>query len=190
MRKLLYALPLLLAGCASEQALQNHYYILPSDASNSEAQVIAPILVVKTNLAEYLNNQGLVYRTSATQIVHAKHSLWAQGIKQQLTQRVIKDLQIKQATYWPIEANSLIDLKGKKQLVVSLQKFNGVYTGVAEIAGEWLVISGDGRLVDNAPFQLEVPLQEAGYEAMISSLSEGVGKLTSLIAAQLSSEQE
>ena len=185
MKKWVCVFSLLLVGCASEQAVQSRYYILPDNPGKPLAQLRSPILVVKTNLAEYLNNQGLVYRISETQVVLAKYSLWAQGLKQQLTQRIINDLYSKQSSYWPIEANSLIDLNGKKQLVVSLQKFNGVYTGVAEIAGEWLLIDGEGQLIRNESFQLEVPLQQDGYDSMISSLSEGIGQLTSLIADKL-----
>lgn len=185
MKKWLLILSFVLAGCASEQAMQSRHYLLPDNPAKPAAPQTSPILVVKTDLSEYLNHTGLVYRISEAEVVQAKHHLWAQGIVQQLTRRVINDLRAKQSSYWPVELNSALELDGKQQLHVRLQKFNGVFTGVAEIAGEWLLINQDGQIARNEYFQIEVPLKQEGYYSLIASLSEGLGKLTDLIAAQL-----
>lgn len=176
---------LILAGCASEQAIQNKQYILPEVPA---AQLTAPgaaVLIVNSELSEYLNQRGLVYRTSNTEIVQAQHNLWAQGIKKQLNRRIVAGLLARQRLYWPIEVNAALDLTNKPQLQVYLQRFNGVYTGQAELAGEWQLISSSGQIVRNEHFYIEVPLAEPGYPALVAALSAGLEQLTGEIAKAL-----
>lgn len=175
----------MLVGCASQQVAQNRYYIFPVNEPVRAVQSNAVKLLVRAELSEYLNNKGLVYRTSEIQVIQANHSLWAQSIKQQVTQRIINDLQTKQDSYWPIQANSLVNMAGSQQLVVSLQRFNGVYTGVAEIAGKWLLLDQGGNILRDQPFHIEVPLGQDGYDAMISALSQGMDQLAEQITERL-----
>lgn len=185
MRKLLCVMSLALVGCASEQAIQDHYYILPDNGVTNATVLDAPMLIIKTDLSEYLNNKGIVYRTSDTQILEAKHSLWAEGIQDQITQRIVSDLQSKQRHYWPIEAHTMVDLNNQKQLLISLQRFNGVYTGNAELMGEWMLIDGQGKVLANKHFERQVALKEEGYNALINALSTGLDQLTTDLANQL-----
>lgn len=185
MKKWFIFLFIFFAGCSSEQTVQNRRYLLPEYPVKPIAQQTAPILVVKTELSEYLNNTGLVYRVSESEVIHAKRHQWAQGITQQLTQRVINDLRAKQRIYWPIELNSDLELDEQQQLHVYVQKFNGVYTGVAEVGGEWLLIDKKGHIVRNEYFFIEIPLKNDGYHSLISSLSEGLSQLTDQMATQL-----
>ncbi len=176
---------LILAGCASERASENKQYILPE---MSAARLTAPeavVLIVNTELSEHLNQRGLVYRTSNTEIVQAQHNLWAQGIKKQLNRRIVSGLLARQSLYWPVEANAALDLTNKPQLQVHLQRFNGVYTGLAELAGEWQLINGSGQIVANEHFYIEVPLAEPGYPALVAALSTGLEQLTGEIAKAL-----
>jgi len=185
MRKLMCVLSLALAGCVSEQAIQDSYYILPDNDVTNVAVLDAPMLIIKTDLTDYLNNKGIVYRTSDTQVLEAKHSLWAEGIQDQITQRIVSDLQSKQHHYWPIEAHTSVDLNNQRQLLISLQRFNGVYTGNAELIGEWLLIDDQGKILINKHFEFQVPLEEEGYDALINALSTGLDLLTTGLANQL-----
>ena len=185
MKKWLLMLSLLMAGCASEQAVQSRQYLLPDHPTEAKALQTSPLLIVKTDLSDYLNQSGVIYRLSEAEVIQAKNNQWAEGIKQQLTQKIIKDLRAKQRIYWPVEFNSVLELDARKQLYVRLQKFNGVYTGVAEIAGEWLLVDQDGGILRNEYFQIEVPLKQEGYDSLIASLSEGVEQLTDLLAKQI-----
>lgn len=185
MKKWLLALSLLLAACAGDQAAQDRYYLLPDNPGKTEIPLSYPLLVVKIDLADYLNSNSLLYRTSQTEVVYAKHNLWAQSISQQLTRRIINDLYAKQTTYRPVELNSVLDFDRKHLLYIYLQKFNGAYTGAAEIAGEWFLLDKEGQAVRNGAFQIEVPLQQQGYDALLNSLSEGLGQLTDSIVGQL-----
>lgn len=185
MKILLLALTLILAACASDQVIQNKYYLLADNATETEAPPDLPLLVVTTELADYLNSNNLLYRSSETQVIYAKHNLWAQQLSQQLSYRVINHLAAKRIGYRPVTVNSALDLNATQQLYIYLQKFNGVYTGVAEIAGEWYLLDKQGQIVHHNFFHIDVPLQQDGYNALIHSLSEGVTQLSDSIVEKL-----
>jgi hypothetical protein len=185
MKKGLLLLLILVAGCSSKTSIQHRQYMLPTLSVAPVAKQTAPILLVKTELADYLGQRGLVYRTSQAEVIYAKHHQWVQDISQQLTYRIINDLRAKQTHYWPVGVNSSLDLDKKTQLHIRLFRFNGVFTGVAEIAGEWLLVDEEGKIKRDEPFSFEVPLAQEGYEALIAALSDGLSHLTNEIAAQL-----
>lgn len=185
MKKAIILLLILLAGCSSETMKQRRQYMLPTVSVLPVAKETAPILLVKTELADYLSHTGLVYRISQAEVVYAKHHQWVEDISQQLTYRIINDLRAKQTQYWPVGLNSSLDLGKKQQLHLRLLRFNGVFTGVAELAGEWLLIDKEGRIKRSELFALEVPLDQDGYNALIAALSKGLNNLTDKIAAQL-----
>ncbi|MDW1988479.1 PqiC family protein, partial [Vibrio sp. 811] len=145
-----------------------------------------PLLVIRpAQLASYLNDNSIVYRTSDTQIVQAKRHQWAQSISEQITQRVVAELRQKQSDYWPVEMNNLLDQSGESKLQLSLNKFNGSYQGNAEIEGEWLLIDASGNVVRSSQIKILMPLQDEGYDALVDALSAGLNQLTDDIAAQL-----
>ncbi len=185
MKRFLLLMLLFMVGCSAENALQQRQYMLPTLSEVPLAKETAPILLVKTELADYLSQTGLVYRTSPSEIVYAKQHQWVQDISQQLTYRMINDLRAKQTRYWPVAVNASLDLNKKTQLYIRLLRFNGVFTGVAEIAGEWLLVDDKGQIIRNESFSLEVALEQDGYAALVAALSDGLSRLTGNIAAQL-----
>ena len=178
-----------LTGCSSAPQTKGAMYLLPKAepvtlSSSDIAQ--RPTLVVRpVTLASYLNDNGIVYRTSETQVIQAKHNQWAHSISKQITQRVVAELRHKQSHYWPTEMNNLLDQSGEAKLQLTLNKFNGSYKGNIEIEGEWLLINAEGKVENSAPIQISQPLQDEGYEALVNALSIGLESLTSDIAKQL-----
>ena len=137
MKRRLLLISALLAGCSSAPEDSGALYVLPevSSARVSDTAIAQrPQLVVRpVELASYLADSGIVYRTSETKIVQAKHNHWAHNISEQITQRIIDELRSKQSQYWPVEVNNLLDQSGESKLLLSLSKFNGSYQGNAEI---------------------------------------------------------
>jgi len=176
-----------LAGCSStEQSTQ--LYLLPQaeTAQNEVAQPSKPLLVVRNiDIADYLNESSLVYRTSDTQVVKAKYNRWAESLSEQLNQRIVNDLRHKQTKYWPVKMSSVVKQTEQAKLQLNLQRFNGSYTGNAELSGVWSMIDGQGQVVYSQPFNLTVPLQEEGYASLVEALSQGVDQLTTKIADTL-----
>ncbi|EOK5710736.1 PqiC family protein [Vibrio parahaemolyticus] len=178
-----------LTGCSSAPETTGALYLLPkaeTKTSNQMSVAERPLLVIRpAQLASYLNDNSIVYRTSDTQIVQAKRHQWAQSISEQITQRVVAELRQKQSDYWPVEMNNLLDQSGESKLQLTLNKFNGSYQGNAEIEGEWLLIEASGNIVRSSQIKILMPLQDEGYDALVDALSAGLNQLTDDIAAQL-----
>ncbi|EGR3112882.1 membrane integrity-associated transporter subunit PqiC [Vibrio parahaemolyticus] len=178
-----------LTGCSSAPEATRALYLLPkaeTKTSNQMSVAERPLLVIRpAQLASYLNDNSIVYRTSNTQIVQAKRYQWAQSISEQITQRIVAELRQKQSDYWPVEMNNLLDQSGESKLQLSLNKFNGSYQGNAEIEGEWLLIDASGNVVRSSQIKILMPLQDEGYDALVDALSAGLNQLTDDIAAQL-----
>ncbi|SHO56782.1 PqiC family protein [Vibrio quintilis] len=181
---LLCGLVIFITGCSSQEDVSTQLFLLPVNPLPPVAEQTAPLMMVKTELADYLNQPGLVYRTSQTQVIQARHNQWAQRISDQITARIVQDVRTKQARYWPEAMNAAPLTTQPLRLIVRIQKFNGVYTGEAEISGEWTLLNPDGQRIKNHYFNLHIPLQESGYAALVSALSEGLGQLTDSMANQ------
>ncbi len=189
MKRVFLLVSVLLAGCSSSPETTSSMYLLPPAETNvlsNTSMTGRPLLVVRpVELASYLNNSGIVYRMSESQIIQAKHNQWAQSISEQITQRIIDDLRHKQVHYWPVKVHSLLDQHSENKLQLSLSKFNGNYQGNAELEGEWMLIDGNGKVKRRAQVKILIPLQDKGYDALVNALSNGLSNLTNNIAQQL-----
>ncbi|PSW06674.1 PqiC family protein [Photobacterium lipolyticum] len=188
MRKWLLLSALALTGCSSQPDVVSNTYLLPASgqAAMAQAGTHQPLLVVRpVEMAEHLAGTGLVYQVSETEIVQAQQNLWAESIGEQLTRRINEDLRLKQTTYWPTELTPALATTGLPRLQVKISQFNGHFTGVAKVSGEWLILDGKGELQGVFPFKFQVPLEQEGYDAQVKALSEGVSRLTTQIAQRL-----
>ncbi|MGF1759546.1 ABC-type transport auxiliary lipoprotein family protein [Photobacterium sagamiensis] len=188
MQKWLLLLALALTGCSSQPEAVSNTYLLPysGKAAMAQAGIHQPLLVVRpVEMAEHLAGTGLVYQVSETEVVQAQQNLWAESIGEQLTRRINADLRQKQTRYWPTELTPALATAGLPRLQVKISQFNGHFSGVAKVSGEWLILDGKGSLQGVFPFQFQVPLEQEGYDAQVKALSEGVSQLTSQIAQRL-----
>lgn len=176
---------LFIVGCSNNQIQQDSLFLLPVNSTEVVASKSAPIVVVKTNLDEYLDQVGLVYRVSDTEVILAKHNRWAQKISTQINQQMILNLRAKQSAYWPVQLNAAMVLNNQPQLHLSLSRFNGVYTGNAELSGEWLLIDSQGKVIQSDNFEIIKPLKSEGYQQLVMALAEGLDELASQIAQQV-----
>ncbi|EGR3956721.1 membrane integrity-associated transporter subunit PqiC [Vibrio cholerae] len=185
---LLMMLTTLLVGCAGTPQPKVSFYLLPNNPELSELTQpkTLPLLVVQpVELAAYLDTQGIVYRQSETQVIQARQNQWAQRLSPQLTQRITNDLRRKQSRYWPAPLNTSSIQQEHWKLQVRLQRFNGVYTGNAEVAGNWELLNPKGESMLNQEFSFQVPLKDTGYPALVEALSAGVDQLSTQIETQL-----
>ncbi|EHI05258.1 hypothetical protein VCHC41A1_1855 [Vibrio cholerae HC-41A1] len=178
----------LLVGCGGTPQPKVSFYLLPNNPELSEhiQPKTLPLLVVQpVELAAYLDTQGIVYRQSETQVIQARQNQWAQRLSPQLTQRITNDLRRKQSRYWPAPLNASSIQQEHWKLQVRLQRFNGVYTGNAEVAGNWELLNPKGESMLNQEFSFQVPLKDTGYPALVEALSAGVDQLSTQIETQL-----
>ncbi|WP_299019687.1 membrane integrity-associated transporter subunit PqiC [uncultured Photobacterium sp.] len=194
MHKWLIILAGLLSGCSSQPEGVSTTFLLPVNGQEKgrEEQLIVngtnqPLLVIRpVEMAEHLSGTGLVYQLSETEVVQAQQNLWAESISKQLTRRINHDLRYKQNRYWPTELTPALATSDLPRIQVRVSQFNGHYSGMAKLAGEWLLLDSDGNLRGVYPFSFQVPLAQDGYEAQVMALSEGLDRLTTQIAQRLS----
>ncbi|ENM3928350.1 membrane integrity-associated transporter subunit PqiC [Vibrio cholerae] len=185
---LLMMLTTLLVGCGGTPQPKVSFYLLPNNPELSEhiQPKTLPLLVVQpVELAAYLDTQGIVYRQSETQVIQARQNQWAQRLSPQLTQRITNDLRRKQSRYWPAPLNASSIQQEHWKLQVRLQRFNGVYTGNAEVAGSWELLNPKGESMLNQEFSFQVPLKDTGYPALVEALSAGIDQLSTQIETRL-----
>ncbi len=182
-------LALLLAGCSSVSQPSMRSYVLPSNIAALSGAVNAtrPLLVVPpVVLSPLLSGNGLVYQTSPTEVMQAQHNVWAESIGSQLTQMITGQLRVKQQYYWTTDLAAKMTSVNASRLVIKFTHFNGKFTGVAQLTGEWLLVSSKGQVNVIHPFSFNVPLAKDGYPALVVALAQGVDRLTTEIATSLS----
>ena len=166
MRKLLISLVMSvgLLGCATPTDGTNAY-LLPGSTLDK------PVFKVKTRveLPDYLDTIGIAYRKSENELVSARKHVWAENLEGLLEERV-----------------NTSDTLGEpeRELTIIFEQFNGSYTGNAEVKGTW-ILSDQGSELARAEFESKIPLKQAGYEALVEALGEGLDEVLSDIQSQL-----
>lgn len=181
---MLGAAALLLSACSSQP--QKSYYQLPIPVT-SAAVVQAPVnsdthqlWLERVNVADFLSALGVVYQTNDVQFVTAGNNLWASPLEQQLQQTMVANLSVAMPG-WIVSSQPL----GNSQdtLNISVTGFHGRYDGKAVISGEW-ILTRHGQLTKRA-FNLVLPVQQDGYDALVKTLAEGWQQEAQQIARQI-----
>jgi len=185
MKKWLLIFVIFIAGCSNNEVQQDSLFLLPETSATAIANNSLPLLVVSTELDSYLAQANLVYRVSDTKVILANHNSWAHQISKQIDQRMASNLRATQKHYWPIAGHSSMQLTNQTVLKIHLNKFNGAFTGEAELSGEWLLINPQGKLIKGGQFDINTPLEADGYEQLVTSLAKGLVELSNDISKQI-----
>ncbi|MGF1704216.1 ABC-type transport auxiliary lipoprotein family protein, partial [Photobacterium makurazakiensis] len=175
-------------GCSSSEPAVKTYLIpnYDTDQFMTYANKSQPLVIVRpVEVSAHLNSTGLVYQVSDTEIVQAQQNLWAENLTVQLTRLITSDLRRKQSRYWFDELTPAIGSVGLPKLQVKFTAFNGHFSGLAKLKGQWIVINQAGDVISRQPFFIQVPLEEAGYNAQVKALSVGVDRLTEQISQNI-----
>lgn len=176
---------LALSACSS--TIDTTYYQLPSGAASmhvsSSSQAASPqptLWVQQVTVPDYLAGNGLVYQTSDVKYVIAANNLWASPLDQQLQQTLITNLS--KALPERLVSGSPLG-EQHDTLNVTVTGFQGRYDGQAIISGEW-TLEHQGRLTKHA-FNLMLPQNEDGYDALVRTLSTGWQQAAQQIASSV-----
>ncbi|GEA50806.1 hypothetical protein VIN01S_16100 [Vibrio inusitatus NBRC 102082] len=153
MKKWMILIVALFVGCTSSESIETKTYLLP----NIKPEHKLGFDEVSVQMPSYLEGPGIVYRLSETEIEVASHHVWAGNLRNMLVDQLQQ--------YQMPEASS-----GTK-LSVRFERFNGSYTGNAELKGHWQLGS------QNGDFDIKQPLDDEGYDALVLALSQGVSSL-------------
>ncbi|MCH8537093.1 MAG: ABC-type transport auxiliary lipoprotein family protein [Alkalimonas sp.] len=180
---LLFALvlPALLA-CASTPVKTQYYQLPYVDAGSIKHGVVKErqlVVLQSLQLAPYLNQQGIAFQQSPTELSLAKQHLWADDLTSQL-QRHLRQSIASQSAGWALLPTGA---KASVQLSIQLDRFVGTAEGYALLSGEYQLKKND-RVVTQR-FLLEQPLLQDGYPALVEALAEGWQQLAANIVQQL-----
>lgn len=171
------ALLLGLTGCASPSAPSYYQLPLPEAAPGSIAADAVAVYVAPVQVASYLNGRGLVLATSEVELAIARQHLWAEALDQQLQRQLRQRLQLLRPDLSMLMQSQNNALK----LAISVERFYGQADGTALFSGRYTLSSKTG----SSAFQFTVPLQQDGYPALVTALSQAVQQLSEQIASQL-----
>ena len=175
------ALALLLSACSSTP--QKTYYQLPAlgtPAQVSGSTTSRQLWLEHVSVADYLAQSGVVYQTNDVQYVIAQNNLWASPLDQQLQQTLVTNLS-SALPGWVVSSQPMSS--EQDVLNVTISGFHGRFDGKAIIRGEWML--KHHGLLFKRPFNLELKLDEDGYDALVRTLAEGWQKEAKSIAFQL-----
>ncbi|OFS08986.1 membrane integrity-associated transporter subunit PqiC [Hafnia sp. HMSC23F03] len=178
------AAALLLSACSSQP--QKNYYQLPVPTATTSV-VHAPVesgahqlWLERVNVADFLSALGVVYQTNDVQFVTAGNNLWASPLEQQLQQTMVANLSAAMPG-WIVSAQPLGNVQDT--LNINVTGFHGRYDGKAVISGEWILMR-NGQLTKRA-FNLVLPVQQDGYDALVKTLAQGWQQEAQQIARQV-----
>lgn len=187
MKKWLIALTALsISACSS--TVDTTYYQLPAGSAGAATRIGGDALtasqpmiwVQQVTVPDYLAGNGVVYQTSDVKYVIASQNLWASPLDQQLQQTLVTNL----SRALPGRLVSATPLSEQHDtLNVNVTNFQGRYDGKAVISGEW-VLQHQGRLIKQS-FNLLLPQQEDGYDALVRTLANGWQQQAQQIAQTL-----
>ncbi|WP_407333386.1 membrane integrity-associated transporter subunit PqiC [Enterovibrio sp. 27052020O] len=177
----------LLSACSGSQSIERNTYLLTSDSTSKTYTFNnKPLLRIPTvSVADILSGNGIVYQISDTETIAASNNLWAEGLSEQLTRLIIAGLREKQTRYWPVGASPLSNTTPASTLWVSVEQFDGSYTGNATLSGEWAWLDNNGTILFSETFRISEPLQQEGYVALVDALSLALDNLTTQLANKL-----
>lgn len=150
MNKWILVLVLLLTGCSSSESTQTKTYVLPSTEPKTEL-VFDSVTII---MPSYLQGPGIVYRLSETEIRVANKNVWADNLRVMVKGH--------------IEKYQMPETADSPSLTLEFERFNGAYTGNAELKGSWQLGEKQGE------FDIKQPLAEDGYPALVMALSKGL----------------
>jgi len=169
MKKQMMTLALLglLAGCSSAPTAL-HYYSLDAEAQQPTIMTAQPLhqLVLKpVSLSGQLDRMSLVYQLEGKELHFAEYHRWAGSLDAQLDQLTLNGLSSR-LPGWVVRQDGA--RKGPV-LTISVERFQGRHDGRAVLSGRWRLLTEEGTVQRDVPFQQVRVLPEDGYGSSSAS---------------------
>jgi hypothetical protein len=187
---------LLLAGCVSLfgdrlGAITFHTLTPTAEAPPPSGQNGGGLVGVQTvRLPEYLNQRGIVTRTTDTELRVADDVQWAGSLDDNMTQVIAADLSALLASSrvvtFPVNPSLPLD----RVVQIDVARFDSGANNEVILDAQWLVFADGGRtfLTTNGR-RYRVQAADGSYAAIVSAMSAATGQLSRDIAASLSAER-
>ena len=156
----LLLLTLLLTACASMPEPQIHSYFLEFQSAAKPDVINIGIVDVKTEVARYLAQPGIVLQTGPNQLTAAHYHRWAEPLSEGVRRVLARQLNVNRS------------LESGMTVSVELFRFHGTRDGHALVAGHWSIDDGKQlQPLHQQSFDFKQPLPHAGYDALVQTLS-------------------
>ncbi|MDD1780683.1 ABC-type transport auxiliary lipoprotein family protein [Enterovibrio sp. ZSDZ35] len=178
-------LAMLTVACSSTDVPKTTNYLLPAvDTTTIKYNKDMPILIVQpVNVAEYLtSSNGIAYRTAKNEVVIGQYNLWGEDIANQISERLTAELKKQHLDKWPALPTPALNGLGRMTLEVNVSRFDGNYEGDATFAGDWSILNNEGDIVTSQGFEINEPLSQEGYPALVAALGRALTGLSVEIA--------
>ncbi|MGH8128354.1 MAG: PqiC family protein [Gammaproteobacteria bacterium] len=160
---------------------------LASPKVTNDARAIQPTLVVDpVSVVPLLDNDGIIYQVNPHRVVIARDNQWAAPLPDQLTDNLYTRLVNDMPDVYVLNANAHVPGYAYR-LTTQVDRFEGLYRGVATIAGTWQLFNRRNECVAHRRFEIEIPLHADGYLELVHSLSRGWRKIIQGMATSISS---
>ncbi len=160
MRFFLILFALILTACASTPEPQIHSYFLEIEADAEPGAVNTGIVDVNVQVARYLTQPGIVLQTGPNQLTAAHYHRWAEPLSEGVRRVLARQLNVNRS------------LASGVTVSLELFRFHGTRDGNALVAGHWSIFDGQKQQpLYQQSFDLKQPLPQAGYEALVQTLS-------------------
>ncbi len=176
-----------MGGCATTQP--SKFYVLspleasfpktPTDGSKTGLALgIGPI-----DLPPYLNRPQIIIRATRNELDLSEFHKWAEPLQDSIPRVLGENLSILLSTdrlaFFPWKGSRSIDY----QVVVEILRFEATTNGQATLEARWQIREGNHRTVlVIKKSQVRSAAGDAGYEAIVSSLSDNLARLSRNIA--------
>ena len=188
--KSLFMLPILisllaLSACAT-QTTKTLYYTLPIvKATAMEPQPTKQLILAPIELADFLQQPGIVLQLDDISIHAAQHHQWADSLSSQLKRSLRDHLQAESTQYRVMSSTIAAKSASAYILQIAFDQFQGRFDGQAVVSGQWQLLTSQGELVKMERFTLTEALPAEGYPALVRTLASTIETLSSSIAKQL-----
>lgn len=185
MKKPMMALALLglLAGCGSAPA-SLHYYSLDADSQPAPTMAVQPqhqLVLRPVTLSGQLDRISLVYQLEGRELHFAEYHRWAGSLDGQLNQLTLNGLSSR-LPGWVVRQD---DTRKGPVLAISVERFQGRHDGRAILSGRWRLLTEEGVVLRDVPFQQVRTLPADGYGSLVDELGQGWQQLLDQIATEV-----
>ena len=165
---------LLLAACASKEALPQYYVLTPPRAANRGTPHGIRVFIRAVTVPGYLNTGKLVSRRGESMIEYAPTARWAEGLSEGIRRGVAASLSHQRGIGSVTVAPYGIPPPRDYDVKIDVERFEGDDAGEAVVALKWTLFRPESAepVVSRSSRQVRTGWKYGDYAAMATLLSE------------------
>ncbi len=165
---------ILLLACSTTTPPETQFYVLTPSVSainNSNLDTNPKLVIEPIQLANFLDQPGIVLQTDTHQIQSAHYHRWAEPLKRNLHRYISKNIDTQLAGVIIESELAKKDENSLQRLDISIDAFNGTVDGKAILSGFWTLQNQQADTVTKQPFSYSTELKKAGYPELVNKLA-------------------